>query len=151
MRSYRYGNRLTYYEPCNIYDTAKIGLDCKVGMFSEIGHNVEIGDNVVIGAHCFIPENVFIEDGAWIGPGVFFSNDKYPPSSREKWGKTVVRKGAVIGMRSTILSGIEIGEGAFVGAGSVVTKNIPAGERWCGVPADKMGVRKDGDNDSKDH
>lgn len=131
------------FAPCNIYDTAVWGKCCKVGAFTEIGHNVEIGDNVTIGAMCFIPEGVTIEDGAWIGPRVCFTNDRFPPSDRSQWGKTIVRRGAKIGAGCVILCGhpgevLEIGEGALVGAGSVVTRGVPAGETWCGNPAKKQ-------------
>jgi UDP-2-acetamido-3-amino-2,3-dideoxy-glucuronate N-acetyltransferase len=128
-------NNLTYYTPCNIYPTVIWGDNCKVGTFTEIGSNVVIGNNVTIGAFCFIPEGVTIEDDCWIGPRVTFTNDKYPPSHREEWGKTVVKKGARLGAAVTVICGVKIGEGALIGAGSVVTKNIPAGETWCGVPA----------------
>lgn len=130
------------WEPSNIYPTALIGANVRIGMFTEIGPNVSIGDNVRIGAMCFIPEGVMIEDDCFIGPRVTFTNDKYPPSPREQWGKIFVRKGACIGAAVTVVCGIEIGEGALVGAGSVVTKNVPAGEKWVGVPARKVEEKK---------
>lgn len=122
----------------NIYASAKIGRDVNIGTFCEIGNNVVIGDNVRIGAMSFIPEGVTIEDKAWIGPRVTFTNDKYPPSGKEAWQKTIVKKGARLGAGVTVLCGVTIGESALVGAGSVVTRDVPAGEVWAGVPASKL-------------
>jgi len=84
---------------------------------------------------CFIPEGVTIEKNAWIGPRCTFTNDRYPPSPREKWQTTLVEEGAALGDGVTVLCGVRVGKGALVGAGSVVTKDIPPGECWAGVPA----------------
>ncbi len=126
---------ITIYSLCNIYPTASFGRGCQVGYCTEIGNNVWIGDEVRIGAFCFIPEGVTIHDGTWIGPRVTFTNDKYPPSPKEKWEKTVIKEGTKLGAGVTVLCGITIGVGALIGAGSVVTKDVPDGEVWCGVPA----------------
>ena len=123
------------WQPCNIYPTAKIGNDGSIGTFCEIGNNVKIGDRVRIGAMCYLPEGVKIEDDVFLGPRVTMTNDKYPPSGKEHWKKTVVKKGAAIGAGVTIICGVTIGENALVGAGSLITKNIGAGEKWYGVPA----------------
>jgi acetyltransferase-like isoleucine patch superfamily enzyme len=112
-------------------------------MFSEIGHEVSIGDRTRVGAQCFIPEGVIIGADVFIGPKVCFTNDKHPPSGKECWGYTVVRNRASIGAGSVILTGVCIGEGSLVGAGSVVTKSVPAGEVWCGNPAKKIKHIKD--------
>jgi len=126
------------YLPCNIYPTAQIGRKVKIGAFTEIGERVLIGDHVNIGAMCFIPEGVILEDSVWIGPRCTFTNDMYPPSGKENWKGTIVKKGARIGASVTILPGVTIGEGALVGAGSVVTHDVPAKETWAGVPARKL-------------
>lgn len=126
------------WEPCNIHKKAKIGKDVNIGMFTEIGRDVSVGDRVRIGKGCFIPEGVTLEDDSWIGPHVCFTNDRFPPSGKDNWEKTIVMKGARIGAGVTIVCGVIIGEDALIGAGSVVTKNIPAGETWCGVPAKRM-------------
>jgi len=123
-----------YY--CNIYKTAQIGEDTKVGSYTEIGNNVKIGKKCIISSFVFIPEGVEIEDDVFVGPKVCFTNDKYPPS--KNWSKTIVKKGARIGANATILPGITIGENSLIGAGSVVTKSIPAGEVWAGCPACKL-------------
>ena len=126
---------------CNIYKSAKIGKGCSIGAGTEIGNNVKIGNNVRIGGQCFIPEGVTIEDDVFIAPGVFFSNDKHPPSSHTCWGKILIKKGAAICMNATVLPGVTVGEKALVGAGAVVTKDIPAGEQWYGIPAMPHGKR----------
>lgn len=123
---------------CNIYKSAKIGNGVNIGTFTEIGPNVVIGSNVRIGKGCFIPEGVTIEDNAWIGPHCCFTNDRYPPSGKENWLPTIIRKGARLGAAVTVICGVEIGENALIGAGAVVTKNIPSGEKWSGVPARRM-------------
>lgn len=115
-----------------------MGKHVSIGRFSEIGNRVEIGDHVRIGAMCFIPEGVTIERHAWIGPRCTFTNDRYPPSPKERWQRTIVEEGAALGAGVTVLCGVRIGRAALVGAGSVVTKDIPAGERWAGVPACKI-------------
>jgi acetyltransferase-like isoleucine patch superfamily enzyme len=82
-------------------------------------------------------DGITIEDDAFIGPNVTFTNDKYPRSKQypEAFQRTIIKKGASIGAASVILGGVTIGEKAMIGAGSVVTKNIPDGELWLGNPA----------------
>lgn len=126
------------WSPCNIYATAFIGQNGNIGAFCEIGANVIIGNNVRIGAMCYIPEGVVIEDDVFLGPRVTMTNDKYPPSGKDNWDKTFIKKGARVGAAVTIVCGITIGENSLIGAGSVVTKDVPPGEQWCGVPARKM-------------
>lgn len=135
-------NYTTIWHFTNIYKS-KIGKYCSIGSNTEIGGAI-IGNDVRIGCGCFIPPGVIIEDGCFIAPKVCFTNDKYPPSTRIngelKPLTTIVQEGAVIGANCTILPGIIIGKGAKIGAGSVVTKNIPDGEIWCGNPARKLEV-----------
>lgn len=123
------------WPPCNIFSTAKIGKYVNIGAFTEIGPEVVIGDNTRIGGGCFIPEGVTIEDDAFIGPHVVFANDRYPPSERRDWEKTVVKKGARLGAGVMVLPGVTIGERALVGMGSVVTTDVPKGQIWAGNPA----------------
>lgn len=111
----------------------------------EIQKNAEIGKNVKISSHTFICEGVVIEDNVFVGHNVSFINDKYPratnadgsPQSEEDWKviPTRVKKGASIGTSATILCGVTIGEGAIVGAGSVVTRDVPDNAIVAGVPA----------------
>lgn len=125
------------WEPSKVSFDARIGEGVQVGSFTEIGP-CTIGDRVRIGAFCFIPDGVTIGDDAWIGPRCTFTNDRFPPSPRESWQKTVIERGARLGAGVTVVCGLNIGEGALVGAGSVVTKNVPAGETWAGVPAKQI-------------
>jgi acetyltransferase-like isoleucine patch superfamily enzyme len=124
---------------CEIQDNSKIGA------FVEIQKNAKIGQNVKVSSHTFICEGVTIEDNVFVGHNVSFINDKYPLSITENGGlqteadwkvvPTLVKKGASIGTSTTILCGITIGENAVVGAGSVVTKDIPPNVIAAGVPA----------------
>lgn len=102
-----------------------------------IGDKVLIGENCKIQAFTFIPNGVFIGNDVFIGPHVCFTNDKYAPS--DDWADTYVSDGVSIGANSTILPGITLGKGCRIGAGSVVTKNVPPGETWFGNPAKKYG------------
>lgn len=86
----------------------------------------------------FIPFGVKIGNGVFIGPRFCGTNDKRPPSPREQWENTIIEDEAAIGAGVTIVCGVRIGKGALIGAGSVVTKDVPDGETWCGVPAKKM-------------
>ena len=131
-------------EQVNIYG-CEIGDNSKIGAFVEIKNTVVIGKNCKIQAFAFIPEGVTIEDGVFIGPHVTFTNDKYPKAINpdgtlklsKDWTitKTHVKKGAAIGAGAVILPGITIGEHAVVGAGSVVTKDVPDGATVIGNPA----------------
>ena len=111
---------------------AKIGEDTVIHAFVWIGNNVKIGSRCKIQAFCFIPDGVTLEDDVFLGPSVVMTNDKRPPSGN--WSKTLIKKGASIGANSTIICGVTIGENAMIGAGSVVTKDVPANEVWFGNP-----------------
>ena len=125
------------HKTANIYDSAIIGEGTKIGAFAEIGNKVKIGKNCSIGFGVFIPENVIIEDNVFIGPSAVFTNDKYAPS-KGKWRSeppTIVQEGVSIGANSTILPNICIGKNTKIGAGSVVTKHVPANKTVFGNPA----------------
>lgn len=131
-------------ELVNLYG-CEIGEGTKIGAFVEIRKTVRIGRNVKIQAFVFIPEGVTIEDGVFLGPHVCFTNDKLPRAvnpdgtlqDAADWHQvpTLVRRGASIGANATILCGVTIGEYAMVGAGSVVTRDVPARTLVVGVPA----------------
>lgn len=123
------------WQPSNISPMANIDENVKIGAFCEIGPNVNIGKNVSIGAFCFIPDGVTIEDDCFIGPACVMTNDKYPPSPKELWEDTIIKKGARLGARVTVICGVIIGEGSLIGSGAVVTKDVPAGYIFAGVPA----------------
>jgi acetyltransferase-like isoleucine patch superfamily enzyme len=119
----------------NIYG-ATIGSNCKIAAYVEIGRGVRIGNNCKIEAFAYIPTGVTIEDDVFIGPHACFINDKIPKASGDwKIVPTFVKKGASIGARAVIMCGITIGENALVGAGAVVTKNVPAHTIVVGNPA----------------
>jgi acetyltransferase-like isoleucine patch superfamily enzyme len=128
----------------NLYGCT-VGDDTKIGAFVEIQKNATVGKRCKISSHTFICEGVTIEDGAFIGHSVTFINDSYPRSTVEngelqtekdwKVESTLVKKGASIGSGTTILSNVVIGENALVGAGSVVTKDVPANAIAAGNPA----------------
>jgi len=130
--------KIKKYHYTNIYPSAKVGEGTRIGSYTEIGNNVQIGKNCIISSYVFTCEGVEIEDNVFVGPRVTFLNDKKPPSYGKHWGKIIVLKGASIGGNVTILPGVVIGEGAMIGAGSVVTKDVPAGEVWVGNPACKL-------------
>ena len=128
----------------NLYG-CEIGDNTKIGAFVEIQKNATVGKNCKISSHTFVCEGVTIEDGAFIGHGVTFINDSYPRATtpdgnlqtEKDWKveRTLVKKGASIGSGSTILSNVVIGDNAIVGAGSVVTKDVPANTIVAGNPA----------------
>jgi len=127
----------------------KIGKNCVIGRNVYIDRGVIIGNNVRIQSNVNIWKGITIEDGVFIGPDVCFTNDKFPrsitsegnPVSDSDWIilKTLIKKGSSLGANSTLLPGIIVGEFALVGAGSVVTKNIPAYALYYGNPASSKG------------
>tara|TARA_Y100000996_G_C22274969_1_gene541575 strand:- start:134 stop:604 length:471 start_codon:yes stop_codon:yes gene_type:complete len=148
---------MTYINKFAIVDEgAKIGINTKVWHFTHVMSSAEIGDNCTIGQNCFIGENVkignnvkiqnnvsvydgvIIEDNVFVGPSVVFTNVKVPKSNEpvnKNYMKTTLKSGCSIGANTTIICGVEIGEDSFVGAGSVVTKNVTKNTMWYGNPA----------------
>jgi len=126
---------------CVILKGAKIGENCNINCNVFIENDVVIGDNVTIKPGVQVWDGITIEDNVFIGPNVTFTNDLLPRSKSINWilEKTVIKKGASIGANSTILAAVEIGESAFIGAGSVVTKVIPPYTVWYGNPAKQKG------------
>jgi acetyltransferase-like isoleucine patch superfamily enzyme len=140
----RLGENVRLSKFINLYG-CEIGDETKIGAFVEIQKNARIGRRCKISSHTFICEGVTIEDNVFIGHGVMFTNDTYPRSttrdgnlqSEADWKveNTVVKRGASIGTGATILPNTCIGENAIVGAGSVVTKDVPANAIIAGNPA----------------
>ena len=138
------GENVRIFDFVNAY-SCTIDDNSKVGAFVEIQKGSTIGKNCKISSHSFICEGVHIRDNCFIGHNVTFINDRYPRATNEDgsqqtdadWSvvETIVEKGASIGSSATILCGVTIGEGAIVGAGSVVTKDVPARTVVAGNPA----------------
>ncbi|HEX2270237.1 MAG TPA: acyltransferase [Pyrinomonadaceae bacterium] len=146
----RLGDGVRIFQPdlVNLYGCS-IGAETKVGAFVEIQKNARIGERCKISSHSFICEGVTIEDECFIGHGVMFTNDVYPRAVNEDgtqqteadWTviETVVKKRASIGSNATILAGVTIGESALIGAGAVVTHDVPSFAIVAGVPARVIG------------
>ncbi|NPV87527.1 MAG: N-acetyltransferase [Anaerolineae bacterium] len=157
-----------YSHPTALVETSTIGEGTRIWAYAHVMNNVSIGKNCNIGDHCFIEsgviignnvtikngnmifEGVMLEDGVFVGPHVFFTNDLYPRSPRlpqakkryetQDWlKKTLVKQGATLGAGAIILAGNTIGEFSMVGAGSVVTRDVPAYALVIGNPAKRIG------------
>ena len=130
-KNFQTGNKV------NIREMNSIGNDVSVGTLSVIEHHVEIGNNVRIHSQVFIPEYSVLEDYTWLGPNVVLTNAKYPlsPGVKENLKGPIIKKKAKIGANSTILPGVVIGQNALVGAGSVVTRDVPGNGVVVGNPA----------------
>jgi UDP-2-acetamido-3-amino-2,3-dideoxy-glucuronate N-acetyltransferase len=146
------GVRIFHPELVNLYGCT-IGPDTKIGAFVEIQKNASIGARCKISSHSFICEGVTIEDQVFVGHGVMFTNDIYPSAINEAgflqtetdWRvvETLVKTRASIGSNATIIAGTIIGESALVGAGAVVTKDVPDYAIVVGVPAQVIGDVRD--------
>ena len=134
----------------NLYGCS-VGDETRIGTFVEIQKGARVGARCKISSHTFICEGVRVEDEVFVGHGVVFINDRRPratrpdgtPQTDADWTleQTIVRRGASIGSNATIMCGVEIGERATVGAGSVVTRDVPAGATVAGNPARVIGGR----------
>ena len=128
VKDSKIGDRTKIWEYANLYG-CEIGENCIIGSYVEVQSNVRIGNNVTISSHSFICSKVIVEDNIFIGHGVMTINDLHPPSykrtgSKDEWQNTLIKKGAVIGSNATLLP-VTIGKNAEVGAGAVVTKDVP--------------------------
>lgn len=138
------GKNVRLFGFANLYG-CEIGDDVKIGTFVEIQKGAKIGNRCKISSHTFICEGVTVEDEVFIGHNVTFINDRYPRATATggqlqteadwKVVRTLVKRGASIGSSATLLCGVTVGEGAVVGAGSVVTKDVAAGAVVAGNPA----------------
>jgi UDP-2-acetamido-3-amino-2,3-dideoxy-glucuronate N-acetyltransferase len=157
-----------YIHPTAIVETENIGEDTKIWAFTHVMKNVPIGANCNIGDNCFIEtgaivgnnvtikngnmlfEGITLEDGVFVGPHVFFTNDRFPRSARlpeanmrytdhDWFAPTTIKYGATLGAAAVILPGVTVGKFAMVGAGAIVTKDIPAHALTVGNPAHLIG------------
>lgn len=136
------GDGTRVWQFCVVLSGAQIGRDCNVNAHCLIESDVVVGDRVTVKPGVQLWNGLRVEDDVFIGPNVTFTNDKYPRSRRppDKFTQTLLRRGASIGANATVVCGVEIGAGAMVGAGSVVTRDVPSGELWLGNPARKHGM-----------
>lgn len=147
VQSHNIGENTSVWQFCVILPGAVIGSNCNICACVLIENDVVVGDNVTIKSGVQLWDGVTIEDNVFIGPNVTFTNDLTPRSKRypKEFSKTIVKQGASIGANATIIAGNTIGEYALIGAGSVVTKDIPPYTVWYGNPARMKGyVTKEG-------
>lgn len=137
VQSNNIGKDTNIWQFCVILKEARIGSNCNINAQVFVENDVLIGDNVTIKSGVQVWDGITIKDNVFIGPNVTFTNDFTPRSKQypDNFLKTLIQKGASIGANSTILGGIVIGEYALIGAGSVITKDIPNNELWYGNPA----------------
>ncbi|MCO6563845.1 MAG: N-acetyltransferase [Apibacter sp.] len=136
------GDNTFIWQFCVILKNAIIGSNCNINFNVFIENDVTIGNNVTIKAGVQVWDGVIIEDDVFIGPNVTFTNDLIPRSKQypSKFEKTIIKKGASIGANSTIVAGHSIGEYSLIGAGSVITKDVPPYTVWYGNPAVQKGI-----------
>lgn len=142
VQTKKIGENTSIWQYCVVLKDAVIGDHCNINCHVLIENDVVIGDKVTIKPGVQIWNGVTLEDNVFIGPNVTFTNDLIPRSKQypEAFAKTLVKKGASIGANATIIAGNTIGEYALIGAGSVITKDVPAYTVWFGNPAEKKGV-----------
>jgi acetyltransferase-like isoleucine patch superfamily enzyme len=131
------GERTRLWAFVHILSGAKLGTDCNICDHVFIENDVVIGNRVTIKCGVQLWDNIIVEDDVYIGPNATFTNDSFPRSRNKHWKcqPTILRRGCSIGANATILCGLEIGENAMVGAGSVVTRSVPANAVVYGNPA----------------
>jgi acetyltransferase-like isoleucine patch superfamily enzyme len=144
INNVKLGENVKIFDFVNLYGCS-IGDSSKIGTFVEIQKNASVGKNCKISSHTFICEGVHIGDNVFIGHNVTFINDKHPRSANPdgtmqteadwKVVETFIKNGASVGSSSTIMCGVIVGENAIVGAGAVVTKDVPPNSIVAGVPA----------------
>lgn len=131
------GDNTLVWQYAVILAGAHIGSNCNINCHTFIENDVTIGNNVTVKSGIYLWDGITIGNDVFLGPNVTFTNDKYPRSKQypEEFQRTTIEDGASVGAGAIILGGITVGRKAMIGAGSVVTKNVPAGELWVGNPA----------------
>lgn len=131
------GEGTTIWQFCVVLAGAKIGKNCNLNALVLVENDVVLGDRVTVKSGVQLWDGLTVEDDVFIGPNATFTNDKFPRSKHypAEFQRTLLKKGCSIGANATILGGVTIGHGALVGAGSVVTRDVPAHAIVCGNPA----------------
>jgi acetyltransferase-like isoleucine patch superfamily enzyme len=144
VQSRTIGEGTTVWQYVVILPGAVIGRGCNISAHCLIENDVVVGDRVTVKSGVQLWDGLRIEDDVFVGPNVAFTNDKHPRSKQypPAFQRTTVRQGASIGANATVLGGVTIGERAMVGAGAVVTKDVPAGQTWVGNPARPLKPRR---------
>jgi len=135
------GENTTIWQFTVVLKNAVIGSNCNINCHTFIENDVVIGNNVTVKSGVYLWDGIRVEDSVFIGPNATFVNDPYPKSKQypAQFQQTLLRKGCSIGANATIIGGIEIGENALIGAGSVVTKNVKPHALMLGNPAKQIG------------
>lgn len=147
VRSDQIGEGTNIWQFCVVFPDAVIGRNCNICANVLIENDVVVGDNVTVKSGVQLWDGVTLEDNVFVGPNATFTNDLLPRSKvhDKQFSRTLVKKGASIGANTTIVCGVIIGEYAMVGAGSVVTKDVPRNTIWYGNPAKQRGyITNDG-------
>ncbi|PRZ00816.1 acetyltransferase-like isoleucine patch superfamily enzyme [Marinilabilia salmonicolor] len=141
VQSPHIGKNTQIWQYSVILKNARIGENCNINCHTFIENDVIIGKNVTVKSGVFLWDGITIEDDVFLGPNVTFTNDIVPRSKKypEKFSTTLIKRGASIGANVTIIGGITISKYALIGAGSVVTKDVPAYTLWYGNPAKQHG------------
>jgi UDP-2-acetamido-3-amino-2,3-dideoxy-glucuronate N-acetyltransferase len=142
VKSHSIGEGTRIWQYSVVLEGARIGSNCNINAHCFIENDVVIGDNVTVKCGVYLWDGITVEDNVQIGPAAAFTNDKYPRAKDYSYElkRITIKKGASIGANATILGGVTIGKYAMVGAGSVVTKDVPDGELWYGNPATSHGM-----------
>ena len=140
-------NNSVAWSPCMIGENLNHGHECSIGAMTHVGRNVTMGDKCRIQGGAYIADECSLGNSVFIGPNATLLNDKYPPSGDSKhWSPVKIQDNAVIGGGATVIAGCIVGIDAVLGAGSVLTRDIPNGEVWVGNPAKFMMSRKQYDS-----
>lgn len=147
VKSTNIGHNTNIWQFCVVFPDAQIGSNCNICANVLVENKVIIGDNVTVKSGVQLWDGVTVEDNVFIGPNVTFTNNRFPRSKKFliEDQKTYICKGASLGANTTVVAGVTIGEYAMIGAGSVVTKDIPARSVWYGNPARLRGFLDEND------
>ena len=142
IQTNRIGDNTRIWQFCVILPEAEIGANCNICSHVFIENNVKIGNNVTIKSGVQLWDGIIIEDDVFLGPNVTFTNELVPRSrvvDKSNFKTTIIKKGASVSANTTILPVVVVGEYAFIGAGSVINKNVPNNTLWYGIPAVHQG------------